>query len=193
MRQMLLLAVALLLAPAPTLAKGVPGVGTLNLVPAQCAGPPAGPCAPGFKFTKGTMTLLGSKEPKPTCPKTGKPEDSPAGTVKMTGVTNDGAPFSGTLTATVVLTATFAADPNANCELSGGPSLTIPSLSATITCTNGRCKGTFLPVACLPKHCADALVTTELASIEVTNGSTPGSTPVARPGTVLVPQATDAP
>jgi len=189
MHQTVLLAAALLLAAAPASAKGVPGIGTLNLVPAQCPGPPAGPCAPGFKFAKGTMTLLGSKEPKPTCPKTGKPDDSPAGTVKMTGVTNDGTPFSGTLTATVVLTATFGTDPNGNCVLSGSPPLTVPSIIATVTCTNGRCKGTFLPAACLPKQCADAQVTTELSSIEVTNGSTP----VARPGTVLVPQATDAP
>jgi len=134
------------------------------------------------------MTLLGSKEPKPTCPKTGKPEESPAGTVKMTGVTNDGTPFSGTLTATVVLTATFGIDANANCDLRG-TALAVPSLAAAITCTNGRCKGTFLPIACLPKQCADGVVTTELSSIEVTNGATP----VARPGTVLVPQATDAP
>ena len=182
------LSIALLLTTAAAQAKGVPGTGTLNLVRAQCPGPPAGPCAPDFTFARGSITLLGSKEPRPTCPKTSKPEESPAGTVKMTGVTKAGAPFSGTLTATVVYTATFGADANGNCDLRGSLPA-VPSLLADVTCSRGRCKGTLIPIACLPKQCADALVVTELSSIQITDGTTP----VARPGTILAPQATDAP
>lgn len=189
----LLLTLVILFATQPVYARGVPGAGTFNLVPAQCPGsPPAvlpGPCAPDFTFTKGTVTLLGSKQPKPTCPKTSQPADSPAGSVKMSGVASGGTPFSGTLSAAVTFTATFAVDANSNCDLRGVQIPAVPSLGATITCTSGRCKGTFLPAACLPKQCADGLVTTELGTIEIKNGDTV----VARPGTVLLPQATDAP
>jgi hypothetical protein len=186
-----LLAMILVGRPAPGWTKPIPGAGTFNLVPAQCDDPqptPPGPCAPDFTFTRGVVTLLGQKQPKPSCPKTGKPEESPAGSIKMSGVTSAGAPFSGSLVANVTFTATFGVDPNTNCDLRG-VRLTVPSLSAAITCANGNCKGTFLPIACLPKQCADARVVTELEKIEVLNGTTV----VARPGTILVPQATDVP
>ena len=67
----------------------------LPLVQAQCEG--AVPCQPAFEFRTGTAQLTAAREPAPTCPKTGKPSETPGGAVKMTGVTQNEAPFTGTL------------------------------------------------------------------------------------------------
>ena len=57
----------------------------LPLVRAQCNG--AVPCQPAFAFRTGTAQLTGAREPAPTCPKTGKPSETPGGAVQLTGVT----------------------------------------------------------------------------------------------------------
>ena len=53
----------------PVLAKGRVALRT-TLVPAQCEGPPAGPCS-ALRFAKATADLTTAKQPSPTCPKTG--------------------------------------------------------------------------------------------------------------------------
>ena len=54
-------------------------------------------CQPAFAFGTGTAQLTAARERAPTCPKTAKPSETPDGAVKMSGVTQNGAPFRGTL------------------------------------------------------------------------------------------------
>jgi hypothetical protein len=187
----LVVALALLAAPAAAqTAKKPPPPLKLALVQAQCAGPPIGPCST-VTFATGTAVLKGGKEPGPTCPKTGDPKDSPAGTVTLTGASNAAGPLEGAtaLTAEVIYKTTFGTDPNGNCSL-GGVQIETPSLTATLTCKKGKCTGTLYPIACLPKNCADTRVTTELSNFAVRDAD---GKDVARPGTFLVPAAADAP
>lgn len=176
-------AVVLIAAVALLGAKKLPLIAKLNLVQAQCAGPPVAPCAPAFRFAHGTATLVSGKQPTPTCPRTGNPSESPAGTVELKGVTKDGAPFAGALTVEVVYKTTFGGDQNGNCDLLAISPITAPSLIADLRCTNGKCKGTLLPIACLPKTCADAAITSEIVSLEVREGTTV----IAVPGTTVAP------
>lgn len=192
MRMLVVVAIVVPLA-APVLAqtaKKPPPPLKLSLVQAQCAGPPIGPCST-ITFATGTAVLKGGKEPGPTCPKTGDPKDSPAGTVTLTGATKAGQPLEGAtaLTAEVVYKTTFGTDANANCSLAG-VQIETPSLTATLTCKKGKCTGTLYPIACLPKNCADARVTTELSNFAVRDDQ---AKDVARPGTFLTPAAGDAP
>jgi hypothetical protein len=159
----------------------------LSLVQAQCAGLPPGPCST-LTFATGSVVLRGSKEPGPTCPKTGMVTDSPAGTATLTGVTQTGTPLDGkaALTAEVAYKTTFG--PNLNCGLATVQIDTV-SLLATLNCKKGRCTGTFFPIACLPPNCADTLVTTELSNLVVRDA---GHKDLARPGTFIPPAAADA-
>jgi hypothetical protein len=192
MRMLLALILLLSLAATPARAqtsKKLPPPLKLALVQAQCAGPPIGPCST-LTFATGAVVLKGGKEPGPTCPKTGKTTDSPAGTVTLTGVTRAGALLGPdtTLTAEVDYKTTFGPDPNTNCGLATLQIDTM-SLTATLHCKKGRCTGTFLPIACLPPNCADVLVTTELSNVVVHDDAQQN---LARPGTFITPAATDA-
>lgn len=175
----------------PVLAKA-PVALRLTLVPAQCEGPPAGPCS-ALRFAKATTDLTTAKQPSPTCPKTGKNTENVGGTVKLTGVASGGAPFSGTLFAEVSYKTTFGADPNGTCSLAG-VQITVPSLQADLTCSNGKCKGTLYAIACLEKGCADTSITSELVSFIVYDGALAAvdRKPLAVPGTVVAPGSGDA-
>jgi hypothetical protein len=175
----------------------LPPPARFNLVQANCnALPPAvpGPCSPAFRFASGTATMKSLREPQPTCPKTMQPTEAPGATVQMRGVTKSGGQFTGSLSVSASLKTTFGDDPNGNCELRNVQVPNLPSLSGTLACKNGTCKGTVYPVACLPKQCADTPITSELGSVDA-NGQTFGSILVlddagnalATPGTVLVP------
>ncbi len=171
-------------------AKKAPPPFKLPLVQAYCDTPSIGPCSTAT-FATGTVVLMGGKQPGPTCPKTGQPADAAAGTVKLIGVTRNGTPLDGAslLTASVFYKTTFGTDPDGNCGLAG---LQIDTLAATATlsCKKGRCSGTFHPIACLPKTCADTRVTTELSNLVVNDDA---QLALARPGTFLAPSASDAP
>jgi hypothetical protein len=158
----------------------------LSLVQAQCAGPPVGPCS-ALRFTSGTAILLGQKEPKPACH---APDLPKGGEVRLLGVTKDGAPFSGTLQASVYFKATFGQDANGNCVLAGLQLSSVESLTGALSCRNGKCKGDLLGAACLPGDCADALITTEFSSFTVFDDA---SKALATPGTFVPPAKTDAP
>ena len=156
----------------------------LPLVQAQCEG--AVPCQPAFEFRTGTAQLTAAREPAPTCPKTGKPSETPGGAVKMTGVTQNEAPFTGTLAVEVTNLTTFRSDAGA-CPLNG-LQIETPSLNGTLTCKNGLCKGSVLPAQCLPRECADASITTELRLLEVLDVPTlEGGRAIARPGLFVAP------
>jgi len=184
----LLLLVGAAPAPAQTSKKPPPPL-KMPLVQAQCATVPPGPCST-LTFATGSVVLKGGKQPGPTCPKTGMPADSPAGTVTLTGVTKAGAPLDGKakLTADVTYKTTFGADPSSNCALAT-TQIDILSLLATLDCKKGRCTGTFFPIACLPKNCADVLVTTELTNVVVHDDA---QQDLARPGTFIPAAAADA-
>jgi hypothetical protein len=126
-------------------------------------------CSPSFRLSGGTATLLSSKEPVPTCPKSNgqDPTEAKAGEVRLTGVTKDGASFSGTLTAAVWYKTTFGDDPNGNCELRNIQVPNFASLGGSLTCKNGKCRGTLYPVQCLPKQCADVPILSELGSVVI--------------------------
>ena len=177
---------ALLTALLPGVALAAPaGVSTLALVQAQCAGPPPGPCSPAFHFARGTATLRTGKQPGPTR----DPAEQRAGDVRLTGVTKSGAAFGGALSVEVVYKTTFSGDGNNNCDLSG-VQIQTPSLTATIGCRGGKCSGRLLPIAGLPKHCADAAITSELVSLVVKDDA---GTALAVPGTAVAPGKADAP
>lgn len=172
----------------PVFAKKAPAYATLGLVQAQCAGTPPGACS-GMTFTRGTAALRTQREPSPTCPKTGQPNESSAGDVTMAGVARGGAAFTGSLPVEVTLKTTFGQDPNGNCSLSG-IQIELPSLTGTLVCRNGRCKGALLPIACLEKLCADTPVTTEFTGLVIRDDA---GKDLARPGVLIVPSKTDAP
>src|SRR5262249_12487253 len=154
--------VALLVAAIPCAAAKGPKM-VLPLVAAQCAGP--APCNPDFTFKAGSAELTGAKEPAPTCPKTGKPTETPGGSVRLTGLAKNGAPYSGNLVAEVTNQTTFGTD-GGDCELDN-LQITTPTLQGTLACKAGRCKGVVVPTACLPSQCADVPVTTEFRLLEV--------------------------
>ncbi|MGH7895713.1 MAG: hypothetical protein ACREQL_13660, partial [Candidatus Binatia bacterium] len=126
-------------------------------------------CSPSFRFAAGSVTLRSAKEPVPVCPKSNGQDvtEAPAGDVRMTGVAKDGAAFSGTLDATVFYKTTFGDDPNGNCELRNLQVPNFASLLGKVACRNGKCRGTLYPIQCLPKHCADVPIVSELGSVEV--------------------------
>jgi hypothetical protein len=172
----------------PALAKKAPAYATLDLVQAQCAGMPPAPCS-ATTFTRGTAVLRTQREPSPTCPKTGMPGESAAGDVTLLGVSKGGAPFTGSLPVEVTLKTTFGHDPNGNCSLSG-IQIELPSLTGTLVCRSGRCKGPLLPIACLEKLCADTPVITEFTGLVIHDDA---GKDLARPGVVIAPSKTDAP
>lgn len=190
MRTLVALMLVTLVAPAGAqTAKKAPPPLKMPLVQAQCDTMPPGPCST-LTFATGTAVLKGGKQPGPTCPKTGLPADSPAGTVTLTGVTKGGAPLDGkgALSAEVAYKTTFGADPSSNCALAT-TQIDVLSLVASLDCKKGRCTGTFFPIACLPKNCADVRVTTELSDLVVRDDA---AKPLARPGTFVLPAAADA-
>jgi hypothetical protein len=136
----------------------------LPLVRAQCPG--AVPCLPAFAFRTGAAQLTSAKEPAPSCPKSGKPSETPGGTVQMAGVTRDGAPYTGSLAVEVTNQTTFGSR----------------------DCKAGRCSGKLLPSACLPRECIDAPITTEFRLLEVLDVPTlEGGKAIARPGLFVAP------
>jgi hypothetical protein len=187
----------LLLVTAPVAFAGKQPVNRLALIQASCFDAAAVrpiPCSPSFRFASGSATLVGGKEPGPTCPKSNGQDrtEAKAGDVRLTGVTKDGAPFSGTLTAGVWYKTTFGADPNGDCPLANIQVPNFASLDATLACKNGKCRGTLHPVQCLPKECADVPVLSELGSV-IVNGQAFGplvvldeaGNPLATPGTAV--------
>jgi hypothetical protein len=163
-----------------------PPASRLSLVRAQCATIPPAPCSAAFTFATGTAILSPARQPAPTCPGGKSPR---GGQVKLTGVTKNGAPFTGTLKASVTLKTTFAPDAhNGNCELSG-VQIPIPSLNGDVACRNGKCKGDLIGLGCLPKTCADTLVTSELVSLVVNDDA---GQALATPGTFVPPAKDDA-
>ena len=191
------LAITLAFVAAPVGAAKLPPPMRMNLVPASCAAlPPAvpGPCSAAFRFASGTVTMKSLRQPQPTCPKTGKPTEAPGATIKMTGVTKAGSPFTGSLDAQVNFKTTFGDDPNGNCELRKLVVPNLPSLLGTVACKNGKCEGTVYPIQCLPSQCADTPVVSELGSVQAV-GQTFGpivvfddaGQPLATPGTSLAP------
>ena len=191
----IVIGIAALLVAAAVQAAKLPPPMRLNLVQASCnALPPAvaGPCS-SFRFTSGTVVMKSQKQPKPTCPETGQPTESPAGSIQLRGVTKDGAAFNGSLPAQADLKTTFGSDPNGNCELHD-LQVYVASLQATLTCKNGNCKGVVYPVQCLPAQCADTPIVSELGSVKVGSQSfgpflvlDDAGNPLATPGTALVP------
>jgi hypothetical protein len=156
----------------------------LPLVPAQCAG--AVPCSPDFAFKSGVAVLTAAKEPAPTCPKTGRPSETPGGTVRLSGVSLRGAAYTGALTVEVTNQTTFGSD-GGDCSLNA-LQITTPTLQGTLSCKAGRCKGVVLPIACLPAECADVPVTTEFQLLEVLDAPTlEGGKAIARPGFFVAP------
>jgi hypothetical protein len=169
---------------SPATPRKPPAASRLALVQAQCPGPPPAPCS-SLTFASGTAILTSSKQPAPTCPGGKSPR---GGQVKLDGVEKNGAPFTGTLTASGLLKSTFAPDThNGNCELSG-VQLTLPSLSANIACRGGRCRGDLIGAGCLPKTCADTLLTSEFVSLVINDDA---GQPLAAPGTFVVPAKND--
>lgn len=190
------LAAAFVVVAAAALAPAVPLAppNRLSLVRAQCAGPPPGPCAPAFAFTRGTAVISSQRQPKPACPRTGMPTETAAGTVVLTGVTKDGTPFEGSLPVEVLLNTTFGRDSNGNCELSEFNTGPFPSMAGSLQCRRGKCRGQLFPVACLPKNCADAAITSEFVSLRVLDDGPEGSAqPIATVGTAVAPAPSDAP
>lgn len=156
----------------------------LPLVRAQCPG--AVPCLPAFAFRTGAAQLTSAKEPAPSCPKSGKPSETPGGTVQMAGVTRDGAPYTGSLAVEVTNQTTFGSD-GGDCSLNG-LQIETPTLLGTLDCKAGRCNGKLLPSACLPRECIDAPITTEFRLLEVLDVPTlEGGKAIARPGLFVAP------
>jgi hypothetical protein len=160
----------------------------LSLVQAQCGQLTIAPCAPAFAFKSGVAALTTLREPAPTCPRTGLPEEAKAGTVTLTGVTKDGAPFTGTLPTETVLKPTFGANPASSCVLAGIPSAPVVGVVGDLTCRNGKCRARLKPPVCLPAECADVPVTAELVSFKVLDGSGNPEAVVATPGTFIAPK-----
>ena len=180
-----------MLAPVPSgwtaTPRRPPPASKLSLVQAQCLTVPPGPCSPAFSFTSGSAVLTGLKEPRPTCPG-GRP--AKGGQVKLAGVQKNGAPFTGTLTVSVMLKTTFAADArNGNCELSG-VQIPLKSLGGDVPCRSGKCKGDLIGIGCLPGSCADTLLTSEFVSLTVMDDA---EQPLATPGTFVPPGNADVP
>ncbi len=178
-----------------------PAASKLTLVQAQCAATlPAlpGPCSPSFAFKRGTAVLKNVREPAPTCPRTGNPEEAKGGEVTLLGVTKGGAAFTGRLPAQVVLKTTFGSDPNGNCALVNVQIETL-SLIGMLDCRNGKCRGSLFPIACLPAQCADTPITSELGRFVDMNGQRFGplvvmddaGNPLATPGLFLAPSKGD--
>ncbi len=185
--------IAVLVAAVPTAAQArkarLPPPNRFALVQAQCSGPPSGPCS-AFRFTTGTAILRSARQPAPTCPRTGDdPSENDTGEVRLDGVTTGSAGYTGTLAAEVVLKTTFGSDPNGTCALAG-VQIELVSLTGTLTCRAGRCRGPLTAIACLPKPCADTPITSEVTSLVVKDNA---GTPLATPGTVLAPAPGDAP
>lgn len=187
--RILTLVVCALATTVPSLARAgkAPAYATLALVPAQCGQLTYGPCAPAFAFKSATLLLTGSKEPTPACPKTGDPSEAKAGSVRMTGVTKNGAPFTGSLPTETVLKTTFGENPNSTCVLPG-TQFVGSSLMGDVVCRNGKCKGTIIPIFCLPPDCIDVAITTEFVSFKVMDDSGSPDGIVAAPGTVIAPK-----
>jgi hypothetical protein len=179
-----LLAVAVLVTALAGVAAAKGPKMLLPLVRAQCAGPSA--CQPEFDFKNGSAELTAAREPAPTCPRTGKPSETPGGRIRLTGVTRSGSPYAGDLAAEVTNQTTFGSD-GGDCPLNG-LQITTPSLLGTLACKAGRCKGVVLPISCLPSECADVPVTTELGLVEVLDMPTlEGGRAIARPGFFVAP------
>jgi hypothetical protein len=93
----------------------------------------------------------------------------------------NGAPFTGTLAVEVTNLTTFGSEAAA-CPLNG-LQIESPSLNGTLACKGGHCKGNVLPVACLPRACANVSITTELRLLQVLDAPTlEGGRAIARPG-----------
>ena len=144
-----------------------------------------GPCAPTFVVGGGTVVLRGAKQPSPTR----DPSQQNAGQMTLTGLTQNGAPYSGTLAGEVILKPTFGTDANGNCALNAFQ-MALPSETSTLTCKNGKCKGRILPAFALPKTCADVSITIELVSITIRDGS---GAAVASAGLFIPAGKSDAP
>ncbi len=186
MRPLVPLVVILLMSFGVAEAKKGSGIApsALTLIQAQCDAAPPVPCAPAFAFRSGTALLTSAKQPGPTCPRTGAPTESKGGQVNLKGVTKNGAAFSGALPVEVVLRTSFGVDPTGDCQFAGIPPITIGSLQGTATCTNGTCKGTLHPIACLEPACADVPISSEFVSLTVFDDA---GNRFAVPGTILVP------
>jgi hypothetical protein len=157
------------------------------LVRAQCGQIGFGPCSPAFDFKRGVVELSGAREPTPTCPKTHQPSEAKAGTVKVTGLTKNGAPFTGTLTTETDLITTFGKSDTSACELKDTSTGVLPSLVGDVTCKNGKCRGTLIPIICLPPQCADVAITTQFAAFYLNDDANPPEV-IATPGTVIMPK-----
>jgi hypothetical protein len=183
MRTLITVAVVLTAAGA---AAGAPRLaGKLGLVQAYCGTVTAAPCAPAFAFKSGTVLLFGENEPGPTCPRTGQPTEVKGGSITLIGVTKNGAPFSGQLPAETTLKTSFGNSPS--CSLSGVAPFVTVSLMATVACRSGKCKGTLIPVACLPKNCASVAITSEFVSLVVHDDSGDPNVALATPGLLIAP------
>lgn len=192
-RRRMISLIAVLVAVVPMAAHArkarLPPPNRLTLVQVQCSGPPPGPCS-AFRFTTGTAILRSARQPAPTCPRTGDdPSENDTGEVRLDGVTVGGTGYAGALTAEVVQKTTFGSDPNGTCALAG-VQIEVVSLTGTLTCRAGRCRGPLTAVACLPKPCADTPITSEVTSLVVKDDA---GNPLATPGTVLAPAPRDAP
>lgn len=176
---------------APAARAKPPAPSRFSLAQAQCWAPPAAPapCSPAFRFASGAAALRRARQPKPTCPRTGEPTEVPGADVKLSGVTRNGAAFTGTLQGIVEFRTSFGPDPNGNCALAA-VQIETPSLLGAVACRAGRCKGQLFPLECLPKNCADTPLTTELTAFTVMDDA---GLPLAVPGTALAPAANDAP
>jgi hypothetical protein len=159
-----------------------PAFAKLTLVPAQCGTTTFGPCAPRFAFRSGSVVLFGAKEPAPTCPGSSMPEQK-VGMVTLSGLTQDGTPFDGTLHTETMLKTTFGTE--GSCSLRG-TEVIVPSLTGDVTCKAGRCRGVLLPVACLPADCVHTSITSEFVSFKVLDPMDPNGI-IAAPGTILAP------
>jgi hypothetical protein len=107
----------------------------------------------------------------------------------LTGVTLNGAAFSGTLNGEVVLKTTFGTDANGNCALNL-LQISTPSELGPLACRNGKCKGRLLQFAALPKTCADVTITSEFVAANVRDGN---GALVATAGLVIPAGKSDAP
>lgn len=186
----LLVTIAMALLPTAAHARKarLPAPNRLTLVQAQCAQVPPGPCST-FRFGTGSATIRSLRQPAPTCPRTGDdPSENDTGQVRLDGVTAAGGPYSGTLSAEVILKTTFGSDPNGTCGLEK-LQFEVLSLTGTLTCKAGRCRGPLVAFLCLPKPCADTPITSEFTSLVVKDDA---GNPLATPGTLLTPAAGDA-
>ena len=160
-----------------------PAFAKFALVSAQCGTTTYGPCTPAFAFRSETVVLFGSREPAPTCPGSSIPKQK-VGMVTLKGLTQNGAPFSGTLHSETMLKTTFGSE--GSCSLRG-TQVTVPSLTGDLTCKAGTCRGVLLQVACLPSDCVHTSITTEFADFRVFEDPMDQNAVIARPGTFLAP------